>query len=261
MIWFFDSWFWGLQSLKYFVNHLPNHDFIFLGDSKNAPYWDKSKEEIIDLTFKWLDWLFNNNAKIVILACNTASTYAIRLWQTLYPNKKVLSVTIPWVEFIIEQNYDFVTLLATTATIHSQIFEKKYFEITWKNINIQWIPAPKLVKLIESGEKNEYIIENVLNEYLSQINEKSKSLILWCTHYPIYEKYIKKNIHCQIPIVDPALESSHRFIRYLNKHDYIWNILWKNWKKMFYTTWDNIIFDSIGKSIMWFDLNSINVKY
>lgn len=102
----------------------PEYDYIFLADTQNCPYGEKSGEEIRELTFKGLNRLFDHGAKIVILACNTAAAYAVRSRQTLYPEKKVLSITIPGVEEIIKKgtNRGNVGILATQATVNSNIY-------------------------------------------------------------------------------------------------------------------------------------------
>ena len=81
--------------MKDFQERYPQYNYIFLADNKNCPFGNKDGETIRKITFKGIKRLFNHGAKIVILACNTAAAYAVRSWQTEYPEKKVLSITIP----------------------------------------------------------------------------------------------------------------------------------------------------------------------
>ena len=124
MIGIFDSWFGWLQTMKYFQEKYPQYDYLFLADSKNCPYGSKSGDEIKKLTYQGLNWLFNNGADIVILACNTAAAYSVRARQEEFPQKKVLSITIPGIEKILENKRDDKTIgvLATQATILSNIY-------------------------------------------------------------------------------------------------------------------------------------------
>jgi len=237
MLWVFDSGFGGFQTLKYLKEKFPDFDYIFYADNKNVPYGNKSPEEIEEFTFSWLNYLFDHGAKIVILACNTASAYAIKKWQALYPEKKVLSITIPWVEKIIEKWYKKVALLATFATINSDIYRKKYKELAWKEIEFVQIPAPKLVEIIEKQVDDEEIINEVVSYYLNQIPDDIEALILWCTHYPIYknyfQRYFKKNI------IDPSYEAVDKLVDYFTNHPDIYKSISKNWKTIIIETTKN----------------------
>lgn len=252
MIWIFDSWFGWLQTLKYFKEFLPQYDYIFFADSKNIPYWDKTKEQIKELTYKWLNFLFDKWAKIVILACNSASSYAIRPWQKDFPDKKTLSITIPWVESVCENWFCNVWLLATQITIQSWIYEKKTNEINPNN-HINWykIPATDLVLEIEKGNFE----TDILEKYFVWLENKLDALILWCTHFPIVKKQIIKILPNNIQIIDPAYESVKKFITYLEKHSDIKNSLSKWWTSQFYVSWDINIFKQIWEQILWESLD------
>lgn len=228
MLWIFDSGYGWLQTLRYLKNFFSDFDYIFYADNKNVPYGNKTAEQIKDLTFEWLNYLFDNGAKLVILACNTASAYAIKEWQKLYPDKKVLSIMIPAIEKIIEKWYKKVGIIATLATVLSNIYERKYFELTWKNIDFYQVPANNLVKLIENEEQNEEIINEVIIAYLEQFPKDIEALVLWCTHFPIYKKYFEK--HFNKTIIDPSYESVDKLVEYFRKHQDIYNAISKNWK-------------------------------
>jgi len=241
MLWIFDSGFGGYKTLKYLKNKFPDFDYIFYADNKNVPYGNKSPEEIEKLTFDGLNYLFDNGAKLVILACNTASAYAIRKWQTLYPEKKVLSITIPGVEKIIEKWYQKVAILATLATVNSDIYSKKYKELTWKEIDFIQIPAPDIVKIIENQIDDGEIIQNIIKSYLDQIDEQVDALVLWCTHFPIYKKYFQKFFSKDI--IDPSYESVEKLVEYFRKHSDIYKSISKNWKTKIIQTWENKIWN------------------
>lgn len=236
MIWVFDSWFWGLQTLKYLKKDFPKLDYLFYADNKNVPYWDKNFIEIRKLTFKWLHYLFDNWAKLVIIACNTASAYSIKEWQALYPEKKVLSITIPWVEKIVYWKYKKVGLLATDATVKSDIYLKKYCELNEKCFNIFYsIWAPKIVDLIESEEKNREKILEVLKAYLNKFPKDIDVLVLACTHYPIYMDYFKELFNWDI--IDPSFESVIKLKYYFKRHPDIYNSISKNSQVKIIQTW------------------------
>ncbi len=114
MIGFFDSGIGGLTVLAEFRKRFPEFDYAYFGDRANCPYGDREDEEIVDLTERGVEKLFDQGAEIVILACNTATVHAIRyLQQVRFPDKKILGVTIPGAERIIESGYRHVGVLAT----------------------------------------------------------------------------------------------------------------------------------------------------
>lgn len=252
MIWFFDSWFGGLQTLKSFRSMYPDFDYVFLADSKNCPYWNKTWNEIKNLTFNSLNWLFDNWADIVILACNTAAAYSIREWQTLYPHKKVLSITIPWIEEIIK-NDDIhwkVGILATQATVASDIFNDLFRKFGWIwDPWFHYIAAPELVDLVESWfddeKKNIEIVKNIISKFEWNI----KYLILWCTHFPVLMKYFR--MFFDWVIIDPSYEAAKKFKPYLENHPDIYKKLTQNWVLNFYTTWDLESFETIWSGVFW----------
>ncbi len=238
MIGVFDSWFWGYYTLWLLKESFPDCDFIFYADTKNLPYWEKSREEIKNFTFDSLNYLFNNWAKIVILACNTASAYAIKQWQSQFTEKKVLSVTIPGIEKILENNYKNVWIFATNATVNSGIYRKKTDELNWENINLFQVWCPDLVTIVEEKEKNEDYINSKILEYKQNLGEDSiDALILWCTHFPLLKENMKKHFSCDI--IDPSYESVLKLQKYFEKHKEIYDSISKNWKTIIETSWEN----------------------
>jgi glutamate racemase len=256
MIWFFDSWFWWLQTMKYFHDLYPYYDYIFLADNKNCPFGHRSWPEIEKITFNALNWLFDNRADIVIIACNTAAAYSIRKRQSLYPDKKTLSITVPWVEQIIS-NYSYSTgfsedasvwIIATQATVRSDIYIDLYSRFWWKwSPDFHFVMAPKLVDMVESWINDKSQIKHAITKYLLQFPKDITTLILWCTHFSVYKAYFDELFDWIV--VDPSFYSAQKFDKYLKSHWEIENKLSKNSTTRFYTTWDTDSFDKI-----WFNI-------
>jgi len=250
MIGFFDSGFGWLKTMKDFKKLYPEYNYIFLADSKNCPYGEKSWEEIQKLTFKALDWLFGQWAKIIILACNTAAAYSVRKWQETYPEKKVLSITIPWIEKLIKHGWLELNIwvIATEATIMSNIYNDLFSRFGGKpNLQFQFVMAPKIVEIIEEwfGDEKENL--NVIKSYLVRFPKNVEHLILWCTHFPVLMKEFKKLFKWEI--IDPSKESAKKFGPYLKKHPEVESKISRWWKVKFFTTWDKENFERIGKKI------------
>lgn len=248
MIWFFDSGFGGLQTMKDFQELYPQYNYIFLADSKNCPFGNKDGETIKNITFDGIQWLFDQGAKIVILACNTAAAYAVRSRQTQYPEKKVLSITIPGVEKILENDTNKkIGILATQATILSNIYTDLFHKFGGKNNpDFQFVMAPKLVDLVESGENRQEEIDFVVQEHINKFRDID-TLILGCTHFPILINNIKRFFIGDI--VDPSKEAAIQFGTYLERHPEIKDNLTTGGQTTYYTTWSPEIFSTIGSRI------------
>lgn len=236
--------------MKYFYEKYPQYNYLFLADTKNCPYWAKSGKEIKELTYNWLNRLFNNWAKIVILACNTAAAYSIRSRQEEFPEKKVLSITIPGIEKILEKDRDKenIGILATQATILSNIYTDIFLKLWGESPRFQWIIASDLVDIIEAGNQNEEEIQMIIDKYIAKF-DNIKHLILWCTHFPVLMKYFEKAFTGDI--IDPSKEAANKFEEYLRKHQEIECTITKWWHITYVTTGDKKKFEEIGAHIWW----------
>lgn len=217
MIGIFDSWLWGLISLWYLQAELPQQSFLYLWDTKYLPYGDKSPKFLQERTFECLEWMFDKWCEIVILACNSASAYAIRARQETYPDRKVLSVTVPGVEAIVEWWYEQPLLLATQATVDGDIYPRvlarSYPSLS---THITQVPGHGLVQLIESWATDSEIV--TLLTHILQDQRHHDCIILWCTHYPLIAWLISQIMWADTSIINPARESAHKLSTYIKKH-------------------------------------------
>ncbi|MDP5093521.1 MAG: glutamate racemase, partial [Polaribacter sp.] len=148
----FDSGVGGTSIWKEIVTLLPNENTIYLADSKNAPYGEKSKDEIIELSIKNTEFLLNQNCKIIVVACNTATTNAIK---TLRQNYAVPFIGIePAIKpAALSTKTNVVGILATKGTLNSELFEATS-SVFKSHIVIKEIIGKGLVDLIETGKIN-----------------------------------------------------------------------------------------------------------
>ena len=117
----FDSGRGGQYTMEVMRKLLPQYDYLFYGDIAHMPYGEKTPEQIREYTFAGLQWLFDHGCKLVIIACNTAAAYSIRVWQATHPELKTLSVTIPGIEALVSSDVRSTLFLSTTATSESGI--------------------------------------------------------------------------------------------------------------------------------------------
>lgn len=196
----FDSGVGGTSIWKAIHELLPAENTIYLADSKNAPYGKKSKEEIIELSKKNTELLLEMNCKIIVVACNTATTNAIKELRATY---KVPFIGIePAIKPAANQSKtQKIGILATKGTINSELFNKTVKQ--YQDTKIIEQIGYELVELIESGEIDSPKIELLLKDYLTpMIEENIDYLVLGCSHYPYLIPKIKKIIPDSIKIID-----------------------------------------------------------
>jgi glutamate racemase len=194
MIGLFDSGFGGLHVLRGIVKRLPGYGYLYLGDSARAPYGPRASDEVYSFTKQGVEFLFAHGAKLVVLACNTASSEALRKIQQEYLRegspKKVLGVLIPFAEAAAARTRTKrVGVMATEGTVRSGAFPR---EITKVNDTIQVFQqaCPLLVPLVERGEQNSAKADTLIRGYLAPLLGKHiDALVLGCTHYGILKRH------------------------------------------------------------------------
>ncbi len=179
---------------------LPNEKTIYLADSKNAPYGQKSKKEIIALSKKNTEFLLSMDCKLIVVACNTATTNAI---QELRANYQVLFIGIePAIKpAAIHSKTQTIGILATLGTLNSALFNKT--AETFHDVKIIEQVGHGLVQLIEDGKINSPEMFQLLHSYLTPMIEANiDCLVLGCSHYPYLIPQIKKILPKHIQIID-----------------------------------------------------------
>jgi len=197
----FDSGVGGISIWKEIHQLLPNESSIYLADSINAPYGQKSKQEIIDLCFKNTDLLLKKGSKLIVVACNTATTNAIKQLRATY-NTPFIGIEPAIKPAALNSKTKSIGILATKGTLSSELFHNTS-ELYSENIKIVEQTGVGLVELIESGNIESEEMINLLNKYLNpMIKENIDHLVLGCSHYPFLIPIIKKIIPKNISIID-----------------------------------------------------------
>lgn len=197
----FDSGIGGTSIWKEVIKLLPNENTIYLADSKNAPYGEKSPDEIILLSIKNTELLISKGCKLIIVACNTATTNAIEYLRKKY--------TIPFIGIepaikpaALYSKTGAIGILATKGTLTSKLFEKTAAEYT-KNITTIEQDGEGLVSLIETGKLNSTELNELLSNYLKpMLNFNIDHLVLGCTHYPYLIPQIQEILGSTVKIID-----------------------------------------------------------
>ena len=244
---FFDSGIGGTSIWQEVNKLLPKENTIYLADSKNAPYGQKSKENILEYCIKNTEFLLNKNAKIIVVACNTATTNAINYLRENYD--------IPFIGIepaikkagLVTKNKK-IGVLATKGTINSKLFEKTSTKID-QSIKIVEQVGYGLVELIENGEiqslKMEKLIFTCLNPMLK---ENIDAIVLGCTHYAYLIPQIKRIIGNHIQIIDSGLAVAKQTQRVLTSDDLLNSSTNKKTFHHFYTNKESKILIEILKN-------------
>lgn len=197
----FDSGIGGTSIWKEIQKLLPNENTIYLADSKNAPYGAKSKEEILELSIKNTELLLQKKCKLIVVACNTATTNAI---DYLRANYKVPFIGIePAIKpAALRTKTKKIGILATKGTLSSSLFHStsKMFA---DGITVLEQEGTGLVELIEAGEINSKTTTELLKRYIDpMLAEDIDCLVLGCTHYPYLIPVLRKLLSQRITIID-----------------------------------------------------------
>lgn len=186
----FDSGIGGLTVLEELKKLLPNEDYLFYADSKNCPYGEKSDTELYDITSNIVDYLINKDCKIIVIACNTATTRCIKYLRDKYKDMTFIG-TEPAIKVACDRDYKNILVMATPATIASERTSilvndnKKDYE------NVYLVPCEGLADAIETDnfKKQEEIVSSIYEEYK---DKEIDAIVLGCTHYPHIKDLISK---------------------------------------------------------------------
>ena len=221
----FDSGIGGLTVAHAITKLLPNESIIYFGDTAHLPYGDKSEAAIQAYSIKIADVLLKRGCKVIVIACNSASSAAYELLKE-YVNKQahVVNVIDPMVEFVTSHFQDKnIGLIGTKRTVQSGIYSKKIQEYQ-NGILLKPLATPLLAPMIEEGYFNNKISHDLIEEYLSNDSLKDiNALILACTHYPLIKTEIKDFYNGSVEILDSSEVVALALKKLLNKKQLLAN--------------------------------------
>lgn len=188
----FDSGVGGISVLQALLKVMPNENYWYYGDSANAPYGTKTLEEVRKLTISHVDHFIASGAKAVVVACNTATSAAVRILRQKYPDIPIIGIEPALKPAVLSKEYPNVIVMATPMTIREEKFHN-LMERYMGMAHIIPLPCPGLMEYIEHGEIQSRELEEFL-ERLFEPFEKRKidAVVLGCTHYPFVSKELQK---------------------------------------------------------------------
>jgi len=203
----FDSGIGGLTVAHAVLKHLPKENIIYFGDTAHMPYGDKSTAAIQAYAIKIAHMLLQQECKLILIACNSASAAAYELVKEYIGSKAIVMNVIDPVVHFLKDHYAHkkVGLIGTRQTVNSHIYKKKLDDLK-RGVSLTSHATNLLASAIEEfGNSNNEVIDALLNVYLSQPELKNiDALVLACTHYPVIKDRIKQHCAASVSIIDSS---------------------------------------------------------
>lgn len=238
----FDSGFGGMSILTEIEKALPQYQYLYLGDTARTPYGSRSADVVYQFTLEAVEYLFSKGCELIIIACNTASTEALRRIQqeylpTHYPDRRILGVVIPAVEEAVRLTKNGrIGILGTEATVRSNKFPTELKKLR-NDLHMYQQAAPLLVPLVEEGMQRSPAAELIVRSYLAPLKrQRIDTLILACTHYGYFESRIKKELGKGVTVISEGKVVACKLKDYLLRHPELERRLSKKQGTTFYTT-------------------------
>lgn len=252
----FDSGVGGLTVLTEIRKKLPNENIIYLGDTKNFPYGNKTKEEIIEIAIKNVEILIEKDVKVIVIACGTATSQALEAVQEKF-DIPIIGIIEPTINYIEKQGYKKLGVIATEGTIRSNAWEKQ-LKNKIPQIEVINKACPTLASIAEQGKAESEEGKNAIKEYMIPLKkEKIDKIILGCTHYPLFEKTIKQEMGYEVELINAGDTVADYLAEYLEKNN-LQNTE-KNKTEIIYLTKPETQFENVAKNIMKIDIEIKNI--
>ncbi len=211
----FDSGLGGLSVLRELIKSMPRERYIYFGDSKNAPYGNRSTREVRELTFSAVSEHMSRGIKAVVIACNTATAAAIEDLRGKYPEKIIVGVEPALKPAADRHPGEHILVMATDVTLRETKFAAlmERFSATSPVIPL---PCPGLVEFVEKGELDSPSLRAYLRELLVPVlTKKPKAIVLGCTHFPFLRPIIREIMGEGVEILDGSLGTAQQTRRRL----------------------------------------------
>lgn len=216
---FLDSGVGGISILREAVKLMPNENFIYFGDSKNAPYGTKPSHHISEIVNENVEMLIQKGAKAIVIACNTATGATAKALRLSHPTLPIIGIEPAIKPAVLHNLGDRVVVMATPLTLKQSKF-LKLFDIYKSKADIQLLPCGGLMEFIESGILSGDELSGFLKSKLEPVNNgEIKAVVLGCTHYPFVKDEIVKAIGYPVEIDDGTVGTAKEIKRRLEKYN------------------------------------------
>lgn len=217
---FLDSGLGGLSVLKEAIQVMPGEDFLYYGDSANAPYGTKPKKEIQKLTFGVAEKLIERGIKALVVACNTASGAALHELRKAYPDLIIVGIEPAIKPAAICSKGGKILVLATPMTLEQDKFQNLYASYKGQ-ANMELVPCKGLMEFVEDGVLNGPELDQYFDDVIApNLTDEVESIVLGCTHYPFLKPYLEEKLDGRgIALIDGSLGTAAELKRRLIEAD------------------------------------------
>ena len=215
----FDSGVGGLTVVREIMRQIPNEKIIYFGDTARVPYGSKSQETVTRFSEQIVRFLKTFEVKTIVVACNTASAYALDALEKDI-DIPIIGVVKPGAKAALEVTRNKkIGVIATEATISSQIYTQ-YIQNLNQDVTIYGKACPLFVPLVEEGLLQDPVTDEIARRYLTElIDIDIDTLILGCTHYPLIRSTLGKIVGDRVTLVNPAYETALELKELLAQYD------------------------------------------
>jgi glutamate racemase len=216
----FDSGIGGLTVANAITRRLPQEQLCYFGDTAHLPYGDKSGDAIRYYSLKITKFLLEQQAKMIVIACNSASTAAYEVLLDFFPGRALfVNVVDPLVESVCQQSFRKVGIIATKATIGSEVYQRQLHK-KQPDLEVFALATPLLVPMIEEGYAHSRISQSIIDDYLSNPGfADMDALLLACTHYPLIREEIEEYFQGKVKVFDSTEIVAEAVARSLAEHN------------------------------------------
>ncbi|KIL53300.1 glutamate racemase [Jeotgalibacillus alimentarius] len=252
-----DSGVGGLTVAKEIIYQLPNEHIIYLGDTARCPYGPRPEEEVRRFTWEMAEFLYKQDIKMLVIACNTATAAALEEIRTAF-DIPVIGVISPGARSAIKYTKNnHIGILGTAGTIKSEAYEHVLHSLK-ESIKTYPKACPKFVPLVESGEYNSSMAKKIVAETLSEMRQYPiDTLILGCTHYPLLQPLIEQYVGPKVKVISSGDETAREVSAILSYRGELHSRHEKK-QNVFYTTGSPVIFGQVARE--WMNDESIVVE-
>ena len=214
----FDSGVGGLTVVKEIMNQIPGENIIYFGDTARLPYGSKSKKTVITYTRQIVRFLMGQDVKAIVIACNTASAFALETVKAEI-DIPIIGVVKPGAKVAANTTRNGrIGVIGTEGTIQSGIYSE-FLSETNPRVKVFGKACPLFVPLVEEGLTDDPITSEMAGRYIGTLlEEKIDTLVLGCTHYPLLRKTIQKVVGDDVILVNPAYETAKSLAEVLTEH-------------------------------------------
>jgi len=250
MIGIFDSGIGGLTVVRAIMDELPGYDMIYFGDTARTPYGSKSGQTVIEYSLQNTEFLIKQGAKMIVMACNTASSVATESLKKQF-DLPIYEVITPAVNRSLQETKKSVIgVIGTRATINSGIYEKKIKEQN-PDARVYSAACPLLVPLVEEGWLKKPETRMIVKKYLHPLKTRQiDTLILGCTHYPILKPIIQHKIGKRVRVISSSTAVAEQIRIFLSSSPEIDQKLSKNGQTEFFVSDLTPQFEKTAKSVI-----------